>query len=412
MKFLEILDYLKRQDMTMTRYERDEWDAFVSQIKLKISFPFIHITGSNGKGSSAHYLYEIYRAAGYKVALFSKPSFYQVNEMMEVNGKLITDEDFAKIFTLREKEIKAGDLSSFEIETAIALEYFNEQKPDLAIIECGMGGATDSTNLAEAIPVLSIITTVSLEHTSFLGRSVSEIARNKAGIIKTKAPILVGKLDESASDVIKDIAKKRESPYFSADDFHNERYEAPYYHFDYRPYADLRISTPAKYQLSNAAVALEAVKILQGRFPVTEESLREGLLAPPLPCRFERHHNIILDGAHNPEAVEALMESLVPLAGDKPVHVVFASYRDKNIAVEFPRIGRETKDITLTTFDSPRARREEDYLLYVGDYPFDPDYKNAIASLAGKFPEDLILVTGSLTFASIARIYVMEVLKQ
>jgi folylpolyglutamate synthase/dihydropteroate synthase len=147
MKFLEILDYLKNQDMTMTRYERDEWDAFVAKTKLRIAFPFIHITGSNGKGSTAHYLYEIYRAEGYKVALFSKPYFRQVNEMMEVNGKLITDEDFARIFTLREKEIKAGNLSSFEIETYIALAYFNEQKPDLAIIECGMGGATDSTNL-------------------------------------------------------------------------------------------------------------------------------------------------------------------------------------------------------------------------------------------------------------------------
>jgi|GEM_PF-530407 dihydrofolate synthase/folylpolyglutamate synthase len=412
MKFLEILDYLKNQDMTMTRYERDEWDAFVAKTKLRIAFPFIHITGSNGKGSTAHYLYEIYRAEGYKVALFSKPYFRQVNEMMEVNGKLITDEDFARIFTLREKEIKAGNLSSFEIETYIALAYFNEQKPDLAIIECGMGGATDSTNLAEAIPVLSIITTVSLEHTSFLGRTVSEIARNKAGIIKAKAPILVGKLEDSASDVIKDIARKRESPFFPVDDFHNERYEAPYYHFDYRPYGDLRISTPAKYQLSNAAVALEGVKILQGRFPVKEASLRAGLLASPLPCRLERHQNIILDGAHNPEAVEALMESLVPLAGDKPIHVVFASYRDKNIAVELPRIGRESKDITLTTFASPRARQEEDYLLYEGDYPFDPDYKNAIASLAAQFPEDIILVTGSLAFASVARTYVTEGLKR
>lgn len=406
MNFSGILDYLKNQDMTMTRYERDEWDAFVAKIKLRLSFPFIHITGSNGKGSSAHYLYEIYRAAGYRVALFSKPYFYKINEMIEINGKTISDEDIARLFTSREKEIYRSDLSAFEIETYLAFAYFNEQKPDLAIIECGMGGATDSTTLADATPVLSVITTVSLEHTSFLGRTVSEIARNKAGIIKPKAPILVGKLEESASDVIKDIAKRRESPFFPVDDFHNEHYEAPYFHFDYRPYSDLRLSTPARYQLLNAAMAIEAVKVLQERFPVVEESLRKGLLAPTLPCRLERHHNIVIDGAHNPEAVEALMDSLVPWVDGKPIHVVFASYRDKNIAVELPRIGKDSQSIVLTTFASPRARGETDYLLYEGDYPFDPDFKNAIATLVAKFPDDIILVTGSLAFAAEAKAYV------
>jgi dihydrofolate synthase/folylpolyglutamate synthase len=411
MTYEEVVAYLASRDLTMSRYEREDWDKFVEKIHLTLQAPFIHLTGSNGKGSTANYLYGIYRSAGYKTALFSKPYFYKPNEMAQINGEMINDKDFARIFSEKEAEIKAANLSSFEIETYIAFTYFNEQKADLAIIECGMGGVTDSTNLATAIPLLSIITTVSLEHTAFLGRTVSEIALNKGGIIKHEAPVLVGQLEESADNVLKDIAKRNHSLYYVVDAFHNEIYDAPHYRFEYQPYKNLEILTPAKYQLSNASMAVEATKILQAHFPVSEDALRHGLLLPPLPCRMERHHNIILDGAHNPEAVEALMTSLVPLAGEKPIHVVFASLRDKNIAVELPRIDRDVKEIVLTTFPSERARNEEDYFLYEGDYSFNPDYKEVINNFLVKYPDDLILITGSLAFAALAKSYVESELK-
>jgi dihydrofolate synthase/folylpolyglutamate synthase len=404
----EVLDYLKARDMTMSRYEREDWDRFVAKIHLSLSVPFIHITGSNGKGSTAKYLYEIYKAAGYKVALFSKPYLHRVNEMMIINDEMIKDADFARIFTEKEAEIKASNLSSFEIETYIAFAYFNESKPDLAIIECGMGGATDSTTLQGDVPLLSIITTVSLEHTAFLGRTVSEIALNKGGIIAHEAPVLVGKLEESADNVLKDLARRNRSLYYAVDDYHGEVYESPYYRFEYKPYQNLEILTPAKYQLSNASMAVEATKILNNRFPVTEDAVRHGLMAAPLPCRMERHHNIIIDGAHNPEAVEALMTSLVPIANGKPIHVVFASFLDKNIAVELPRIDRDVQEIVLTTFEAERARKEEDYFLYEGDYAFVPDYKEVISNFLVKYPDDLILITGSLAFAGVAKRYVEE----
>lgn len=411
MTFEEIMAYLQQRDLTMTRYEREDWDRFVKKIALKIDFPFIHITGSNGKGSTANYLFQIYRAQGYHVALFSKPYYAKVNEMMAVDDKLISDGDFTRIFNLHAKDILDGNLSSFEIETYVAFAYFNERKPDLAIIECGMGGATDSTNLEGSLPLLSIITTVSLEHTAFLGRTVSEIALNKAGIVKDKAPVLVGKLEESAENVIRDVAKKKQSDFFLVDDFHNDSYQSPYYRFDYRPYKSLQVLTPAKFQLSNASLAIEATAILQPRFPVNELSIRSGLNTSPLFCRMERHHNIILDGAHNPEATDALMDSLVPFAAGKPIHVVFACYKDKNIAVELPRLGRDAQDIVLTTFPSPRARNEEDYFLYIGDYPFNGDYRLAIADFMAKYPEDIILITGSLAFAAVARSYIVDELK-
>jgi dihydrofolate synthase/folylpolyglutamate synthase len=411
MEYKDVLTYLTSRDMTMSRYEREDFDKFVKKINLTLNVPFIHITGSNGKGSTAHYLYKIYEAKGLKVALFSKPYFYQVNEMMEINDKTISNEDFARIFTLHESEIKESNLSSFEIETYIAFTYFNEQKVDLAIIEAGMGGLTDSTNLVTNKPLLSIITTVSLEHTSFLGRTVSEIAENKAGIIKPKCPCLVGKLVDSALTTIRDIANKIDAPFHVVDDYHLEHYASPYFRFDYRPYRDLAILTPASYQLMNASLAIEATKILGDHFPMDEFSLRKGLLSSPLPCRMERHHNVILDGAHNPEAMSALVKCLENLSIGKKIHVLFASFKDKNIAVEFPIIANVVSDITLTTFDNKRARDEEDYFLYEADYPFRPDYKMALTDLLAKYPDDYIVVTGSLTFTSIVREYVIDTLK-
>lgn len=411
MDYAGVIDFLHSRDLTMSRYEREEWDAFTRKIGLSISFPFIHITGSNGKGSVAHYLDEIYRKGGYHVALFSKPYFHRPNEMIQMDGMAISDADFARIFSQHEQEIKVGNLSSFEIETYLAFSYFNEKKPDLAIIECGMGGTIDATNLLDTAPLLSIITTVSLEHTAFLGRTISEIASNKGGIIKENCPVLVGKLPEAADDVLQTMARRRQSSYFVVDDYHNENYSAPYYRFDYRPYEKLEILTPALYELKDAAIALEAVKVLRLSFPVSETDIRSGLLSPLLPCRMERHHNIIIDGAHNPEAIDALMESLVPFLDGRPLHAVFASYKDKNIAVELPRLGKETNDIILTTFPSERARDEKDYFLYKGDYPFNPDYQMVINDLVAKYPSDVILVTGSLAFAYLACDYVKEVLR-
>ena len=134
-------------------------------------------------------------------------------------------------------------------------------------------------------------------------------------------------------------------------------------------------------------------------------------MTPPLPCRLERHHNLILDGAHNPEAVAALMKCLESVAFGKPIHVLFASYKDKNIAVELPLIAKDAADITLTTFPGERSRSEDDYFLYMGDYAYNGDYKAALSDLIAKHPDDIIVVTGSLAFASLVRQYVVEELK-
>ena len=395
----------------MTRYEREDWDNFIKGKGFRISFPFVHIAGSNGKGSTAYYLYKMYRAKGYKVALFSKPYIHKPNEMILVNDKTISDDDFVRLYENNYNLFEKYNLSSFEIETFIAFGYFNEQDLDLAIIECGMGGETDSTNLLGATPLLSIITSVSLEHTKFLGDTLEKIALNKAGIIKEGSPTLVGNLTDEPLKAIKEVARKKHSELTLAKEATHTFYVSPYYHFTYSPYTNLGILSSAKYQLKNAVLAIEATKILAKRLPIDEFSLRKGLISNNLPCRYERHGNIVLDGAHNPDAVKELIDSLSEREPSKKIHVLFACFKDKNVYEEIAYLQRRVDSVTLTTLDNRRARKENDYSSFLDLLQFVPDYRIALNNMLAHYGDDLILVTGSLAFAYEVRDYVMDVLK-
>ena len=395
----ELIEFFDQR--SLTTYSRENYDRYLKKEGFVFNIPSIHITGTNGKGSTAKYLYEIYRAQGYKVGLFSSPSTTTIFEMIQVDGKEISEDEYLALFNRLEKGFEKYELSTFEMQTVLALTYFKECGLDLAIIEVGMGGYIDATNIFT--PCLSIITSVSLEHTAYLGKSVSEIADNKAGIIKLDVPVLLGKLDDTAMFAIRQRAKEMEAPITIVDDFHNEVFGQDKITFDYRPYKCLEISTLAAYQLKNASIAVEAVKMLQDQFAVSEESIRKGLKSNLLPSRFEYvKKNVMVDGAHNPEAMKALTETLSKVE-QRPIHVVFAAFRDKNIDQMLIPLGLISNDVVLTTFKHKRARTEDEYFLYLGDYKFVEDYLGYIKELETQYPDDLILVTGSLCFAGIVR---------
>ena len=382
-------------------YSRENYDKYLKKTGFVFDIPSIHITGTNGKGSTAKYLYEIYLAQGYKVGLFSSPSTTTLFEMIQVNGKEIAEKEYLSLFNDLGKDFEKYDLSTFEMQTVLAFSYFKKLNLDIAIIEVGMGGYIDATNIFT--PCLSIITSVSLEHTAYLGKSVSEIADNKAGIIKRNVPVLLGKLDETALFAIRQKAKETESNVVVVDDYHNELVGQGKITFDYRPYKNLELSTTATYQLKNVSIAVEAIKILQNRFRVEEEAVRKGLKTNLLPCRFELvKKNIMVDGAHNAEAMKSLVETLSKVE-TRPIHVVFAAFRDKNIDQMLISLGLISNDVVLTTFNHKRARTKDEYFLYLGDYKFVTDYLSYIKELEEKYPDDLILVTGSLCFAGIVR---------
>ena len=382
-------------------YQRDNYDDFLKKIRFSFNVPAIHIAGTNGKGSTASYIAAIYQKQGYKVGLYTSPALFEVNEMIKINGQNISDKELEDIILDKKKEINKFELSSFEILTFAALTYFKQEKCDICVIECGMGGEVDATNVFN--PVLSVITSISLEHTSFLGKSISEIALQKAGIIKDEIPVLLGNIPEEAIDVIANESKEHQSKIFRVSDSHQPTYTNEGYTFSYLTYYDVKIQSQAFYSVCDACLAIDAIEILKDQFPVSMENVFAGLASVKVDCRFDRLSNdslTIIDGGHNPEALENLAKSLQKAGFSQKIHVLLACFRDKNLLQMLNYIGAATDSITLTTFDHPRAREESDYFLFLNDYKFYQDPIEAYKALKEQYPEDIILITGSLAFAA------------
>ena len=382
-------------------YQRENFDDFLKKVNFRYNVPSIHIAGSNGKGSTANYLANIYRAHGLKVGLFTSPYLNNVNEMININGVDISDEDFISAIKENEKLFDKYSLSPFEIQTFVALNYFSKNGCDLAIIECGMGGEIDATNIF--IPIASIITSISLEHTAFLGRSLCEIAYQKAGIIKDEIPVITGILDEEAINTIVEVTKDKNCKLSVAVEAANVVYENDGFNFAYLTYKDLRINSAATYSLKDACIAIETVNKLLDKYPVSEEEIRQGLANTFMPVRMEivrKSPLIIVDGSHNPEGVLNLTKSLQNAVENREIHVLFACFKDKNIERMLSYLGEYSSDIVLTTFPNKRARTMDDYFLFLDDYTFKEDAVLALEDFINTYPEDAILITGSLAFAA------------
>ena len=404
---IDIKEYFEKVDRG--DYQRDNFDEFLKKVAFSYSVPSIHIAGSNGKGTTANYLANIYRAHGMKVGLYTSPYLNTVNEMININGRNISDEELIAAVKENEKLFEKYSLSAFEIQTFIALTYFNKNKCDLAIIECGMGGEIDATNIFT--PILSIITSISLEHTAFLGRSLCEIAYQKAGVIKEEVPVVTGILDEEAINTIVEVAREKRSQVIVSVDPAKVVYSDYGYSFAYSTYKDLRINSSATYSLKDACIALEAVNKLLSIYPVSEEDIRQGLSNTYMPVRMEilsKSPLIIVDGSHNPEGVQNMVKSLQNVAENREIHVLFACFKDKNIERMLAYLGEYSKDIVLTTFPHKRARTIDDYFLYLDDHSFIEDPVSALNDLTSKYPDDAILVVGSLAFAA----YMKNIIKR
>lgn len=396
---MNIKDYFEQADRG--DYQRENFDDFLKKVSFKYNVPSIHIAGSNGKGTTANYLANIYQVHGLKVGLYTSPYLNDVNEMISINGENISDNDIESALKENDKLFQKYGLSAFEIQTFIALNYFQKNNVDLAIIECGMGGEIDATNIFE--PILSIITSISLEHTAFLGRSLCEIAYQKAGVIKDEIPVITGILEDEAINTIVEVAKERHSQVIVSVEPANVVYSDYGYTFAYLTYTDLRINSSATYSLKDACIALEAVNKLQDRYQISEQEIHEGLAKTYMPVRMEIMNEkplIIIDGSHNPEGVYNMVKSLPNVVGNRELHVLFACFKDKNVERMLSYLGEYSKDITLTTFPHKRARTEEDYFLYLDDHHFSEDAIAALAELKEKYPEDVILIVGSLAFAA------------
>lgn len=387
-----------------TDYQRDNFDGFLKKISFSYTVPSIHITGTNGKGTTATYIASVYQEAGYKVGLYTSPHFYEINESIVVNNKSIDDETIKKYVKDKEKFIKKFNLSPFEVETYIALRYFQECGCDIAIVECGMGGELDATNVIDG--VLSIITSISIEHTIYLGRSISEIAEHKCGIIKDERPVIIGEFGEEAREVITKTCLNRNATAHVISVPSNVKLDKNGHTFDYQIFSNIHIKSLANYSVTNACYALEAISNLMDRFPVSVDAIRQGLDKVTMPGRMEvikTNPLIILDGAHNPEGMEKLSEAITKYADGRKIHTIFACFKDKNFTKMIGTIGEISEEVVLTTFPHIRARDYDDYFLFVEEHRFEEDAIKAIKEAKEANPDDIILVTGSLAFVAYIR---------
>ncbi|HOA84751.1 MAG TPA: folylpolyglutamate synthase/dihydrofolate synthase family protein [Bacillota bacterium] len=347
---------------------------------------FIHVTGTNGKGSFCAMTESILRAAGYRTGLYVSPHILRVNERMSVNRRDISDDELAEIATyVRSFSDRLPDrLTEFEFVTAIAFEYFRRQACDVVVLEVGMGGRLDATNVIKD-PVLSVITGVSLDHMAFLGDTIEKIAHEKAGIIKPGCPVFWGGQNKAAEKVISARAAGLGSPYCTADysKLRNVNCTLSGADFDFGEYKNLHINLLGLYQPQNAASVLEAIPILRERgFTITEEAMRRGLESTVWPARFEllsKNPVVIYDGSHNPEAVGVTIRSIKALLGGEKVNLLTGVMRDKDYATMAGMLSEIARRVFVVTANYgralPSAEHAETYRRCgVTAYPYDVLY--------------------------------------
>lgn len=334
---------------------------------------FIHVGGTNGKGSFCAMMDSVLRKEGYKVGLYTSPFVLKFNERMRINGENIPNETLAR---LTEKVKKVAEKmedspTEFELITAIALEYFKEEKCQVVIWEVGMGGRLDATNIIDS-PLLSVITGVDIDHTAFLGDTVEKIAGEKAGIIKSGSPILFGGENYSAEAVIAEEAKKKQTILCKTDysklKIHSSDLNGTT--FDYRDRVEVKISLLGSYQPRNAAVVLDALDILSSLgLKVKEENIRAGLLEAKWQARFEiinENPLVIFDGAHNPQGISAAVESVKLYFKDKKVVILSGVLGDKDFLQIAESLCQVASQVFTITPDNPRALSAVDYAEVIG----------------------------------------------
>ena len=394
----------------------------------------IHIAGTNGKGSTLAFLRNIFQEDGKTVGSFTSPFLMKFNERISVNGVPISDSEILRlaqtVYPIVKKlddELPEGGPTEFEIVTAMMFTYFAEGHADIVLIEVGLGGLFDSTNVI--VPKVSVITSIGWDHMHILGDTLPKIAAQKAGIIKSGVPVVVGGVDQESLKVIQKTAQKKGSPIqilgsdFTVTDLGESSWQQSFdfksgaHHFD-----QLHTGLLGDYQTHNAALAIEAYLVYQQlqNAAAATESVEKGITATQWAGRFERvstNPTVVLDGAHNTSAVDQIVKLLETDFSSGHITILMGILADKQadkMVEKMDTIPNAT--VYLTQFSGPGKRSAADpkklehQLETVGDQALIiDDWHEAISTLAGQLaPEDMLLITGSLYFISDVRQYLKD----
>ncbi len=371
-----------------------------------ISQNYIHIAGTNGKGSVANFITSILVQAGYRVGLYTSPHLVRFTERIQINFEEISQKEVVDLVEELKKAIVPSEPPTFfEAVTAMALTYFSKKNVDIAVIEVGMGGRLDATNIIT--PLMSIITNVSFDHQQFLGNTLKEIAFEKAGIIKEGIPTITGANDKEAIEVIKKICKEKNSKLFILHkDFSFEKQKDG---FTYKGILgnidDLHLSLIGDHQYENASIALAAIELLiQKGWNIRPVHIIKGLKSVKWPGRLHivsKDPTVILDGAHNPEAIKRLKETVLSNFTYKKLILILGIMEDKDISSMLEEI-LEIADYVI--FSAPNYTRAADPIRLMELSKKVPLKKEILTPLSSAIKkallvankEDLVLICGSL----------------
>jgi len=335
---------------------------------------FIHIAGTNGKGSCAAMTASILKAAGYKTGLFTSPYLYRFNERMQINGKQIDDEVLAELVTRVKPIAEAMDdhPTVFELMTATALLWYKEEQCDAVVLEVGLGGRFDATNIIDA-PEAAVIMNIGLDHTEILGDTVEQIAFEKAGILKPGTEAVLFQQGEGVTNVVRSRCAELGVP-LHISDFSQIKSEFDSIYGQSFTYKGERYALPllGPHQLKNAATVLEVVEVLRGRgWRLEQGDVEHGLYAVHWPGRFEllsEEPLFVVDGGHNPQCALTVAENLERYFPDKRRILLLGVLRDKDYAGLTEILDRAADEYVCITPESPRALPAEELAAYLSRY--------------------------------------------
>lgn len=373
---------------------------------------FVHIAGTNGKGSTAAMIASVLRKAGYKTGLYTSPYIIRFNERIQVNGEHISDRDLEDLMEEIRPFADAMDdpPTEFEIITALGMKYFLNKKCDIVVLEVGLGGELDSTNVIDT-PEVAVITAIGLDHMAQLGSTTAEIAAAKAGIIKEGGDLVVYPGEKDVEDILKKTCTERHTRLHKTDfsrlTIHHVNLDEV--SFDFVPYYNIRLPLVGTYQPYNAAVAVTVLEVMRRKgYQITVGDILGGLNSVCWPGRFEvlrRNPVFILDGAHNPHGIAATFESLKNHFGNKKLIFLVGVMADKDVSGMMGTIVAMAKSFITVTPHNPRAMPAESLAKLLSAYGIPTKaysrIEDGVAEAVRQAGKDGVVVAlGSLYFSA------------
>lgn len=424
MNYQQAWDYLDSLQFHKIKLGLDAMRSFMARVaNPEKNLKIVHVAGTNGKGSVSVTLLTLLSKAGYRVGLYTSPHLSSVRERFRIGDSFISEESFARIATRIREVLGEEKITYFEFTTALAFLWFAEKKLDLVILETGLGGRLDATNIVT--PSVSVITNVSMDHEAYLGDTISAVAAEKAGIIKPAIPVVTAVEAGGGLAEVRAACAKHNAPlYRYGEDFGTSLNGdgSWQWHGVAEPLAStfdgLRCSMKGNYQVANAALALAVLQLLQkDGFQLTENVVQQGLADVHWPGRLEsfsldrsgKKVHYLLDGAHNPAGVDSLVQTLKSECSYERLLVIWGAMADKDLQTTLAMVAELAHTIILT---KPDGERSADPELLLGSVPNEykekcklfPTVASAIDGAENMAsPDDLILIAGSLYLVGASR---------